>query len=174
MSSKEQIFDFILKSRLLPAIGVISSLLGVVAYFLPWSSLGHTGLDLLTGGADGMSGFQAYLPTAHLVLMAVILLLSAWGVLDKARAPGPYAMMLFGFVGLVLVVAFGYWTPMDGYRMILNGGAGFYLGMFACVVYIMAGIVGYSVRPVVPSPARSGQTVQRAPQRRRRRRVRNR
>ena len=96
-----KIFDFILQSPLLPAIGVVSSIIGIVAYFLPWcSGYSYTGMDFLTGGAAEFSGIQSYLPTVLLVFMLVILALSAMGISDKRRALGFYGMIIFGFVGL--------------------------------------------------------------------------
>ena len=63
-------------------------------------------------------------------------------------------MIIFGFVGLALVVLFGNWVPVDDYKILVNGGLGFYLEMLACIIYIFAGIVGYSVRPLPPPPAK--------------------
>ena len=154
--TKVKIFDFILQSPLLPVIGIISSLIGIVAYFLPWTSNGYeyTAMDFLTGNSGELSGIQAYLPTVLLAFMVIILALSVLGVTDKRRALGFYGMIIFGFVGLALVVMFGNWVPVDDYKILVNGGLGFYLEMLACIIYIFAGIVGYSVRPLPPPPAK--------------------
>ncbi len=153
--TKVKIFDFILQSPLLPAIGVLSSIIGIVAYFFPWcDGYNYTGIDFLIGNATEFVGIQSYLPTVLLVFMLVILALSVMGISDKKRALGFYGMIIFGFVGLALVVLFGNWVPMSDYKILVNGGTGFYLAMVACIMYIMAGIVGYSVRPLPPPPAK--------------------
>lgn len=159
MSSRDRVFDFILNSPLLSVIGVVCAVLGIAAYFLPWCSLGFTGVDLLTGDTGGLSGVQAYLPTVLLVFMVIILALSVAGIVDRKRTFGFYGMMFFGFLSLVVVVLYGYWTPLEDYRMIANGDTGFYLMMAACIIYIAAGIVGYSVRPLPPPPARPAKKV---------------
>ncbi len=149
-----KIANLILDSPLLPVIGVVASAIGIAAYFLPWSSMGgYTGLDLLMGDT-GLSGFQAYLPTVATLLMVFILIVSAMGVVDRRRRMTFYGMIIFGFLTLLIIVLFGNWTPLEDYKLLTNGGLGFYVAMFSAILYFLAGVVGYSVRPLPPPPER--------------------
>lgn len=144
--------NFILDSPLLPAIGVIASIFGIIAFFLPWSSVGnYTGLEFLLGDTP-FSGLQSYMPTATLILMFVILGISIVSIIDKQKRMTFYGMIIFGFITLVVIMLFGNWTPMDGYKLLTNGGSGFYLELAAGIIYFLAGVVGYSVRPLPPPP----------------------
>ena len=116
------------RSLLLSIIGIICSLLGVVAFTLPWHE-NTTGMDLTTGSlGDLPSDIQIYMPALAAIVMAIIL----------------------GFIVLGVTMAFGSWDP-TGTKLMFDGGTGLYLMVIASCIYIFSGIAVYMLRSVPES-----------------------
>lgn len=138
------------RSLLLSIIGIICSLLGVVAFTLPWHE-NTTGMDLTTGSlGDLPSDIQIYMPTLAAIVMAIILVVSAINLIFRREKIPAFGVIILGFIVLGVTMAFGSWDP-TGTKLMFDGGTGLYLMVIASCIYIFSGIAVYMLRSVPES-----------------------
>ena len=140
--------------KIAPFIGLIGTLIGIASIALPWcvdGSVSYTGLDFVLGDSAFNGDFQRYVPAANTALMAALFLMVLISVIDPRKTLLSYLLIAFGFVSLLIVMLFGNWEPVDGLKMILNGGIGLYLAMVGAMLFIVYGIIEYQGRPLLVS-----------------------
>ena len=135
------------RSVILSLIGIVTSLAGIYAYFLPWHDV-STGLDLATGTlGDLPSAVQVYMPTIATILMAFILVFSIVNLSHRHKKIPAFTVIILGFIVLGITMAFSSWAPL-GTKMMFDGGMGMYLMVASSCAYIFAGIAVYMIRGV--------------------------
>ena len=138
------------RSLLLSIIGIICSLLGVVAFTLPWHE-NTTGMDLTTGSlGDLPSDIQIYMPALAAIVMAIILVVSAINLIFRREKIPAFGVIILGFIVLGVTMAFGSWDS-TGTKLMFDGGTGLYLMVIASCIYIFSGIAVYMLRSVPES-----------------------
>lgn len=137
--------------KIAASIGIVSSLLGIIAVFLPWCEHdgSFTGLDFVTGAASSIgTGFQAYVPAVVMIVLFVSMIFAIRSFINQNNGFTAYGILLFGFISLGITIVFGTWVPQPDLKMMLNGGIGLYLEVIACSLYIVSGLIDYTYRPV--------------------------
>ena len=142
------------RMSLLEIIGLLASVLALIASFLPWRELSTPVANVLTGfgvrawsGAWG-SGGLAWIPVVLLILVGLLLLAPRLGL----RLPGVVPFWLVLAVAAVVLIVICWVTipqpsPAEAARLGLNpgdvsatAGWGLYLGLFAAGISVLSAL----------------------------------